>query len=393
MVRRHIHDGFDGARRTYLGTRSSVTAAVQQAFPPGGLETAVRILRGALKAGSSDIHMRVGQPPQVRIDGVLCPLEHPDLDEGIISAILSHLAATARLPPERLLTRQTEFGCGVPELGRFRVHAYHQRGTRALVLRHIPSPVPDFATLRLPPVVKPICKETRGLVLVTGATGNGKSTTIASMLSFMNEHQARHVVTIEDPIEFVYPEGKCSFSQREIGIDVDSPEEGLTGAMREDPDVIFLGEIRSAREFDVALNAAESGHLVISTLHSIDTMASIQRMIGFYPPDMESHIRARLADALTAVVSQRLLPARGGRERVLVTEVMRRGPTIVDCVRDATRFRGLPAALDASFHELGTHSFDLVLLKMVRGRVLSLETARAYARSEKDLVRQVKLGR
>ena len=191
----------------------------------------------------------------------------------------------------------------------------------------------------------------------------------------------------------MFSNGKSSFSQREIGVDVPTARDGLSGALREDPDVIFVGEIRTAEEFDVALNAAEAGHLVVSTLHSTDCASAIQRMLGFYPPEMETHMRSRLGDALTAIVCQKLLPSRGGRDRILVTEVLRRGPTIVDCIRDAARFRGLHAALDASFHELGTHSFDTMLLQLARGGVISLDTARAAARSEKDLVRQLKLNR
>lgn len=367
-----------------LGFATSSTEAV---------DMAIRILRGAVAAGASDIHLRAGSPPHVRIDGELCPLEHPDLEADLLEAVYRNFSAWANVGQSRVAQLQLEFGCTVPDVGRFRVHAYKQQGTRAMVIRHIPLPVPDFATLRLPPVIKPISQEARGLVLVTGATGNGKSTTIAAMLEYMNHQSCRHVVTIEDPIEFVFAEGKSIFSQREIGVDVPTAREGLRGALREDPDVIFVGEIRTHEEFDVALNAAEAGHLVVSTLHSTDCMGAISRMLGFYPPEMEGHIRGRLAEALTAVVCQKLLPSRGGRERVLVTEVMRRGATIVDCIRDATRFRGLPAALDAAFHELGTHSFDSVLLKMVKGGVISIETARAAARSEKDLIRQVKLGR
>lgn len=357
------------------------------------LEMVLRILRGAIAAEASDIHLRAGQPPLVRLQGELRPLDHPVLEATIVAKAFRSLASWADVSPERLDRLQLEFGCTVPELGRFRVHAYRQMGSRAMVMRHVPMPVPSFAQLRLPPVIKPISMETRGLVLVTGATGNGKSTTIASMLEFMNQNSCRHVVTIEDPVEFVFNEGRSSFSQREVGIDVDSHRDGLKGALREDPDVVFVGEIRTAEEFDVALNAAEAGHLVVSTLHSTDVSAAIQRMIGFYPSEMESIARSRIADALTAVVAQKLLPSRAYGGRVLVTEVLRKNATITDCVRDPARFRGLSAALDNAFHEIGSHSFDHQLLGMVRAGTISLDTARAAARSEKDLVRQIKLAR
>ncbi len=358
------------------------------------MSTVLRILKGAVAAKASDVHLRVDQPPMVRIQGELLPLEHPPLEDALLTTATHALAAYAEVHPERVeASKQLEFSCAIPDVGRFRAHAYRQRGSRALVLRHIPVPVPPMADLRLPPVVKQIAQERRGMVLVTGATGNGKSTTIAALLEFINESFCRHVVTIEDPVEFVFADHLSSFSQREVGPDVSSFQEGLEGALREDPDVIFVGEIRRQGEFEVALNAAESGHLVVSTLHATDVMTAIQRMIAFYPQDRQLGIRTRLADAVAAIISQKLLPTRGGQDRVLVTEVLRRAPSISDHIRDASRFGGLPKALEAAFHEIGTHSFDMKLLGMVRSGVLSLETAQAAARSPKDLVRAVKLNR
>ncbi len=358
------------------------------------LGTVTRILQGALAAGASDVHLRVGVPPIVRIEGQIVPLEHPPLEHSHIDAAARAFADWAHAGRERLSRRQCEFGCNVPEIGRFRVHAYHQKGGRAIVLRHIPDPVPDLATLRIPPVVKQIALEKHGLIAITGATGNGKSTTIAAMLSYMNRKVRRHVVTIEEPIEFVLEDDMSTFSQREVGLDVDSFAEGIAGALREDPDVVFIGELRTPSEFELALNAAETGLLVVCTMHAADSMAAVQRMINMYPTEFRASARDRIASALRAVVAQKLLPVRGGgRERVLVTEVLRSTGTVRDCVRESGRFRSLPQVLDAASHEHGTHTFDAELLKLVRAKVLDVDVARGAARSPKDLVRSLTITR
>lgn len=354
----------------------------------------LRILQGAIKARASDVHLRANQPPLVRIDGELLALDHPTLEPGFVSTAIRALAGWGEVDPDRLGKKNVEFSVEVPRVARFRAHAYRQQRSDALVLRWIPSPVPEFSDLRLPAVLKPIALEQRGLVVVSGATGNGKSTTIAAMLQFMNSQVSRHVVTLEHPIEFVFEGDLCSFSQREVGVDVADFESGLSAAMREDPDVIFVGEVRTPEAFEVALSAAESGHLVVTTLHSTDAMSAIMRMIHFYPADRQGAARQRLAEAVAGIVAQRLLPTRGGSGRVVVTEVLRKTPTVTECIREPSRFRGLPQALDADFHEYGTHSLDTVLLKLVRGGVVDVEVARGAARSPKDMLRQLKgLGR
>ena len=356
------------------------------------LETAIRIMKGAVAARASDVHLRAREVPTVRLQGELHPLDHPPISAEIVEAAVVSLAAWAGVPPSHLERRQGEFSVEVPEVGRFRVHFYLQRGTRAVVLRHIPWPIPSFADLRIPPVVKRIALAERGMILVTGATGNGKSTTIAAMLQYMNQHAARHVVTLEDPIEFLFEDEASTFSQREIGRDVDSVRDGLKGALREDPDVLFVGEIRTLEEFDTALNAAEAGVLVISTFHSVDALQTVQRMVHLYPPDFRDAARYRIADALTAVISQRLVPRRGSRERILVTEILRRTPVVQDCIRDPNRLRALPTALVKGTSEYGTHTFDQQLLGMVRDGLVTPETAAAVATNPADLVRAIKLG-
>lgn len=357
------------------------------------LETGLRIFKGAVAAKASDVHLRVGAPPLVRISGELCPFEHPPLSPEQIDATVSALMGWGGVPADSRSDKQLEFSCEVPDVGRFRVHTYRQRGGPACVVRHIPTPIPEFADLRVPAVIKRIALENRGFVLVTGATGNGKSTTIAAVLQYINRKTSKHIVTIEEPIEFVFDDDRASFSQREIGRDVDSMADGLRGALREDPDVIFIGEIRSPDEFEIALNAAEAGHLIVSTFHSTDSSSTVARMINMYPQDYRDSARQRIADSLTAIVSQRLVPQRGGTDRILVTEVLRKTPTVQDCIRDASRFRALPAALDAATHEYGTHSLDNQLLSMLKDGLIALDTAKAAARSPKDLIRSLKLNR
>lgn len=356
-------------------------------------ETIVRILRAVARLGGSDVHLRVHAQPLVRLDGELRALNHPPLTESTIASAALALAASAGVSPEKVREPQADFSCHVADAGRFRVHVYRQAGTPALVLRRVPDPIPDFAALRLPPVVKRIALAERGLVLVVGATGNGKSTTIASMLEFINQNASKHIVTCEDPVEFVFKDQRSSFSQREVGRDVTSFEQALEGALREDPDVLFIGEIRTLEALDVALNAAESGRLVISTSHSQDAQRTIARLINFYPVDYRDAARCRLADALLAIIAQRLVPRKNARGRVLCTEILTGSPTVKDCIRDPARMRGITAALEAGTHEYGTHTFDQMLLAMARDNLITPETAQAMATSPSDLVRNLRLTR
>jgi twitching motility protein PilT len=357
------------------------------------LEAALRILRGAVAAKASDVHLKAGAVPRVRIRSQVVPLEHPPLSPELVFTLLQSLAAVAGVDPARWQGKQVDYSCEVPELGRFRVHAYRSSGNWAGVLRHIKKSIPEFSALRLPAVIKRIAGLDRGLVVVAGATGNGKSTTIASLLEFVNQKLPKHIVTIEDPIEFVFSDNVASFSQREVGRDVDNMAQGLEGALREDPDVLFVGETRTQAEFEVALNAAESGRLVITTFHSSDIERCVTRMVNMYPVDRQDQARNRIADTLMAVIAQKLLPQKGGSELILVTEVLTRSPTVVDCLRDATRLRGLTAALEKGTNEYGSHSFDQVLMGLVRDGVVSVDTAKAHVHSSNDFVRALNLSR
>ncbi|MBI2896546.1 MAG: PilT/PilU family type 4a pilus ATPase [Deltaproteobacteria bacterium] len=370
-----------------------MTDTSTEAFRSHALEVALRIIKGAVAAGASDIHLKAAVSPLVRIDGELCPLEHPALTEALIDSVIEALGAWAGVSPARLARHQIDFSCVVPEVGRFRAHGYHQNGTAALALRRIPHPIPDFAALRLPPVVKRVALTDRGLILISGATGQGKSTTAAAMLDFINQNLARHVITLEDPVEFVFEDQRASFSQREVGRDMETLAQGLEGVWREDPDVLFIGELRTLEEFDVALNAAESGRVVLSSCHAADTARTIGRMISLYPPDFRDSARARIADSLRAIIGQRLVARRGARDRILATEVLIMSPTVQDCVRDPARLRGVIPALEAGTHEFGSHSFDQTLTTMVRDGLITIETAKAAATNPSDLVRNLRVTR
>lgn len=356
-------------------------------------ETIMRIMRAAAKLGASDVHLRALAPPIVRLEGELRPLNHPPLTDAIVQGAARALAEGAGVPPEKLKLMQLDFSCVLAGAGRFRAHMYRQSGSTALVMRRIQDPIPDFATLRLPAVLKRIAMAERGLVLVVGATGNGKSTTIAAMLQFINQTVSKHIVTCEDPAEFIFTDQMSTFSQREVGRDVDSFEMGLHGALREDPDVLFIGEIRTTEAMEIALNAAESGRLVISTSHAQDSARTIQRMINLYPLDFRESARGRLADVIVAIVAQRLVQRKNARSRVLCTEVLTGSPTVKECIRDPARFRGLNAAIEAGLHEYGSHTFDQMLIAMVRDGLVAPETATAAATNPSDLMRNLKVTR
>ena len=283
----------------------------------------IALLKSAVESGASDVHLKLGQPPILRLDGDLEPMEDvPALTEPDLEAVLD---AVTRISPQRRElfedTGDLDIAFSHPSLPRFRVNGFRQRGATSFAFRVIPSEIPNFAKLGLPPGVPGSPRSSRGLVLVTGATGSGKTTTLASMLDHINRTRRQHIVTIEDPIEILHPDRGCIVNQREVGLDTASFEQALRRVLRQDPDVILIGELRDAETAHTALQAAESGHLVFSTLHTIDAAETIGRMIEFFPPAKQQQIRSILAGTLRGVVSQRLLPRAGGG-RVPAVEVM-----------------------------------------------------------------------
>src|SRR5919198_3388203 len=272
------------------------------------------LLMRAVELGATDVHLKIGQPRVCRVDGDLTPIAaHPPLDEVALASVLE---AVGRRAPDKLQqfkeTGDLDIAYQDGELPRFRVNAYRQRSATSFAFRVIPKTVPSFEQLNLPPGVQKLAEEHRGLILVTGATGSGKTTTLAAMIDYMNRHRKQHIITIEDPIEILHPDHSCIVNQREVGLDTESFGQALRRALRQDPDVILIGELRDAETAQTALQAAESGHLVMSTLHTIDAAETIGRMIEFFPHEKQPQVVSIMAGVLRGVISQRLLPRLGG---------------------------------------------------------------------------------
>jgi twitching motility protein PilT len=319
------------------------------------------LLRRAVDLGASDIHLKLDQPPMLRRDGAISPLaECPPLNE---QNLLAAVEAVTRVAPERLKqfheTGDLDIAYTAEGLPRFRVNVFRQRGAISFALRVIPRDVPSFEQLSLPPGVGRLANEHRGLILVTGATGSGKTTTLAAMLDHINRTRHQHIVTIEDPIEILHPDRNCIVNQREVGLDTENFAQALRRVLRQDPDTILIGELRDAETAQTALQAAESGHLVFSTLHTIDAAETVGRMIEFFPPAKQQQIRSVLAGVLRGVVSQRLLPRLGGG-RVAAVEVMVMNARISDLIREERTEEIADAVAEGGFFEMQTFQQALI---------------------------------
>ena len=319
------------------------------------------LLRRAVDLGASDIHLKLDQPPMLRRDGAISPLEDcPPLNE---QNLLSAVEAVTRVVPERLKqfheTGDLDIAYTADGLPRFRVNVYRQRGAISFAFRVIPRDVPSFEQLGLPPGVRRLANENRGLVLVTGATGSGKTTSLAAMIDHINRTRHQHIVTIEDPIEILHPDRYCIVNQREVGLDTLDFAQALRRVLRQDPDTILIGELRDAETAQTALQAAESGHLVFSTLHTVDAAETVGRMIEFFPPGKQQQIRSVLAGVLRGVVSQRLLPRLGGG-RIAAVEVMVTNARISDLIREERTEEIPDAVAEGGFFEMQTFQQALI---------------------------------
>src|SRR5712671_5474224 len=322
------------------------------------------LLMRAVELGATDIHLKVGQPPVCRIDGDLLPMtDAPALDDAALAAVLEIIARRA---PEKL-QHFHDFGdldiaYQDGDLPRFRVNAYRQRSATSFAFRVIPKTVPNFEQLNMPPGVQRLAEEHRGLILVTGATGSGKTTTLAAMIDYMNRTRKQHIITIEDPIEILHPDRQCIVNQREVGLDTESFGQALRRALRQDPDVILIGELRDAETAQTALQAAESGHLVMWTLHTIDAAETVGRMVEFFPPEKQVVIRAIMAGVLRGVISQRLLPKEGGG-RVAAIEAMVMNARIADLIREGRADEITDAVAEGEY--FGMQTFTQALIELV----------------------------
>ncbi len=342
------------------------------------------ILKIALKGGASDIHLKSGLPPMFRVDGALVPLKN---GERLMSEDIQNMAFSIMNPVQKSRFdeyREADLAYGIPGLGRFRVNVFQQRGTVGIVFRVIPFGVKTIDQLHLPKVVEKIAEEHRGLVLVTGTTGSGKSTTLASMIEYINTQRTSHIMTIEDPIEFLIRDRRSIVNQREIGVDTQSFANALRAALRQDPDVILVGEMRDFETIETALTAAETGHLVMSTLHTLDATETINRIISVFPPYQQKQVRLQLATILKAVISQRLVPRADGKGRVPALEVMVSTGRIKECISDKDRTKEIPDAISKGFTTYGMQTFDQSLMSHVKADLITYEEALKHVSNPDD---------
>ncbi len=357
-------------------------SAVAANDPVRQLHTAMRQVV-ALRA--SDLHLKAGAPPYVRLNGQIVAI--PGMYALSAHDLDSIVRELARSSPNRLRefeqTGETDLPYEMEHIARFRVNIYRQRGSIAVAMRVVPDEVPRLADLHLPPVVEQLTHIPRGLILLTGATGAGKTTTLASMIDHINERYARHIVTIEDPIEIVHRDKKSVINQREIGLDTGSFSGALRRALRQDPDVILIGEMRDEETVRAALSAAETGHLVLSTLHTIDVMESIYRILDFFPPQLERQARAMLAGSLKGVVSQRLVRTRDGMSRVPAVEVLVGTSRIADCISRREETEHIHDAIAEGAY-YGMQTFDQSLLQLVKEGAVTVEEAMYQSTSKQN---------
>jgi twitching motility protein PilT len=332
------------------------------------------ILKEMIERGASDLHIKVASPPILRINGKLQYMDEP------APAVQDMIAVAQQIltPAQREVfesTREIDFAFGVPGVARFRANFYVQRGSIAMVFRHVPVQIQDLETLGLPQIIHELALRPRGMILVTGTVGSGKSTTLASMVDIINNECSSHVITIEDPIEFLHKDKKSIISQREVGCDTGSYQDALKHILRQDPDAILIGEIRDAESMKIALTAADTGHLVLSTMHTVDATQTVSRIISFFPPHQHQEIRFLLASTLQAVISQRLVADATGERRFPAAEIMITTSTIRDYIREPEKTVLIRQAIQEGFVEYQMQTFDQSLMQLYKENKITLEAA------------------
>ncbi len=341
-----------------------------------------------VQRGGSDLHLKVGRPPTIRVAGELSQLTIAPLKPEELKALAEQIM-TSRQVKEFAEHKEADFAIGVPGIGRFRTNVFQQRGTLAFVFRAIPYEVKTVEQLQLPKVLEAIALKPRGLVLVTGVTGSGKSTTLAALVQHVNQNRSCNIITIEDPIEFLHRDGVANISQREVGSDTLSFDTALRHVLRQDPDVIMIGEIRDRSTLDTAMKAADTGHLVFSTLHTTDATQTINRIISFFPPHEHDGVRNLLATALEAVVSLRLVPTKDGNARVPASEILINTAAVRDNIRDAEKALNIPQLIKDGTVQYGMQSFDQSLMDWYQQDVISYEGALFYSTNPSEFALRV----
>jgi len=348
------------------------------------------ILRIAIKGQASDIHLKAGLPPLFRVDGALVPLKdgqrlQPDWLHSMLASITTE--------GQKLYFdehHEVDLAYSIPGLGRFRVNAFMQRGTIGMVFRAIPFGVKTIDQLHLPKVVERVSMEPRGLVLVTGTTGSGKSTTLAAMIDHINTNRTCHIITIEDPIEFLIRDKRSMVNQREVGVDTNGFGSALRGALRQDPDVILVGEMRDFETISTALTAAETGHLVMSTLHTIDTTETITRIVSVFPPHQQQQIRLQLASVIKGIISQRLVPRADGRGRVPAVEVLVSTARIRELIGDKERQSEIHDSISKGYTSYGMQTFDQSLMSLIKRGLVTYDDALHHVANPDDFALRFK---
>ncbi len=332
---------------------------------------------------ASDLHLRVGLKPMIRVDGRLQPIA-PDkmLVEEMDKVVDQVLSPDQKAAFQR--RNELDLALSVSKMGRFRVNFYRQRGTTGIAFRLVRSTIPSFGELNLPPVLKKLADERRGLIIVTGTTGSGKSTTLAAMIDEINQTRAENILTIEDPIEYIFRDNKSIISQREIGGDTASFVSALRQAFRQDPDVILVGEVRDVETMSIALTAADTGHLVLTTLHTLNAVETISRIISFYPPHQHQQIRLLLSATLKAVICQRLIPRSDGPGRVPAVEVLVSTASVREYISDPARTPLIPELIESGAIQYGMQSFDQSIMSLFKRGIISYEEAMVQATNPDD---------
>jgi twitching motility protein PilT len=354
--------------------RPSVATAAPSG-PPFNFKAAISSM---VQKGGSDLLLKVGRPPTIRLNGDLTPLEMGAMKPEELKTLAEQIM-TPRQVKEFAERKEADFAIGVPGVGRFRTNVYQQRGTLAFAFRAIPYEVKTVRELKLPGVLEEISVKPRGLVLVTGVTGSGKSTALAAMINHVNMNERVNIITIEDPIEFLHRDQQSNISQREVGTDTLTFASALKSVLRQDPDVILIGEIRDKETLDTALKAADTGHLVFSTLHTTDATQTISRVISFYPPHEHAEVRSLLSTALAAVVCLRLVPKKDGTGRVPMCEVLINTAAVADNIRDMQKALAIPDLIAEGTVSYGMQSFDQSLMSWYQKGEVSYESALFYA--------------
>ena len=366
-------------------TVDNSSAAPTPARPPFNFKA---ILQQMVQSNASDLHLKVGRPPTLRVHGELSPLPMPALRPEDLSNLAKEIMSPKQVK-EFTEYREADFATGVPGIGRFRVNAYQQRGTIAFAIRTIPHQARSIQDLHLPTVVEEIAMMPRGLVLVTGVTGSGKSTTLASIIQLINERRYANVITIEDPIEFLHRDLKCHINQREVGTDTGSFSQALRRVLRQDPDVVQIGEIRDLDTLDTALKAADTGHLVFSTLHTTDATQTINRNMSIYPPHQQNEVRYALSSALAAVISMRLVPRSDRPGRVPACEVLINTAAVREQIRDLNKTLNIPDLIREGTVQYGMQSFDQSLMAWYTQGIISYDSALFHASNPSEFALRV----